>query len=80
MSERFRLIAFLATLVNIQIMFIVSCILLYNGRSVEAIGVGSIMVGLIGIAGTLVGARAPADTVKIDQKNGDPVPVEEIRS
>src|SRR3712207_8210097 len=47
------LIAFLSVLAAIVLLFCVACLLLYFGKSVEAIGVGGVMTGLIGILGTL---------------------------
>lgn len=77
MSEKLRFQALLAVLSTLLIMFIAACILAYNGRSVEAIGIGGALTGLIGIAGTLVGARqATTDQVKIANTAADPVPVE----
>jgi hypothetical protein len=75
MNTSFRFYALLAVLVTLLIMFIAACILAYNGRSVEAIGIGGALTGLIGIAGTLVGSKQQ-DTVTIDNPPSHPVPVE----
>jgi hypothetical protein len=60
-DDRHNLIAFLAVLITIAALFIISAICLYNGRSVEAIGIGGVMTGLIGVLGTFrPQQRAPA--------------------
>jgi hypothetical protein len=46
------LIAFTATLGAIVLLFAMACVCLYNGKSVEAIGIGGVMTGLIGVLGT----------------------------
>ena len=51
-SDQHNLIAFLAVLGTIAALFIISAICLYNGKSVEAIGIGGVMTGLIGVLGT----------------------------
>jgi hypothetical protein len=76
MTSDFRFYALLAVLATLLAMFLSACILAYNGRSVEAIGIGGALTGLIGIAGTLVGSKQQ-DTVTIDQPENEPVPVEE---
>ena len=77
MSERLRYQSLLAVVDTILIMFITACVLAYSNKSVEAIGIGSAMVGLIGIDGSLVGSKGTTETVKIDQPANKPVPVEE---
>lgn len=52
MNERQSLIAFLAVLGAIVLLFLVSAACLYAGRSVEAIGIGGVMTGLIGVLGS----------------------------
>lgn len=44
--------AFLATLGAIVLLFGMACFCLYNGKSVEAVGIGGVMTGLIGVLGT----------------------------
>jgi hypothetical protein len=65
MTENHMLTAFLATLV---------C--LWYGRSVEAIGIGGVMTGLIGVLGTF---RPQNRNVRVDNAPGDPVPTEEAK-
>lgn len=66
-SEKYNLIAFLSVLGAIIILFIAACVCLFFGRSVEAIGIGGVMTGLIGVLGTFrptkVAAVENADTV-----------------
>lgn len=51
-EDKHNLIAFLATLGAIIILFIAACVCLVVGKSVEAIGIGGVMTGLIGVLGT----------------------------
>jgi hypothetical protein len=59
-TERHTLIAFLCVLGAIVILFMIASALLYLGKSVEAIGIGGVMTGLIGILGTFK-PRTPAE-------------------
>lgn len=52
MTERQVLIAFLATLSAIVVLFLIAGVLLYFGKSVEAVGIGGVMTGLIGVLGS----------------------------
>lgn len=52
MTDKHMLVAFLATLGAIVILFAMASVCLYYGRSVEAIGIGGVMTGLIGVLGT----------------------------
>ena len=52
MTERHTLIAFLSVLGAIVALFLVSAACLYAGKSVEAIGIGGVMTGLIGVLGS----------------------------
>jgi uncharacterized membrane protein len=52
MSDRHMLIAFLATLGAIVVLFGMAAYCLYHGKSVEAVGIGGVMTGLIGVLGT----------------------------
>ena len=74
MNERHTLTAFLSVLGAIVLLFSIASVLLYFGRSVEAIGIGGVMTGLIGILGTF---RPQQRKVEVDQPEGKPVPVEE---
>jgi hypothetical protein len=60
MNERFRFYSFIGTLITLAFMFLVASLLAWTGRSVEAIGIGGALTGLIGLAGVLAGARTPA--------------------
>lgn len=52
MADKHMLIAFLATLGAIVLLFAMACWCLYNNKSVEAIGIGGVMTGLIGVLGS----------------------------
>jgi preprotein translocase subunit SecY len=56
-SDRYRFFAFIATLIALVLMFIAACVLLWQGRSVEAVGIGGALTGLIGLAGVLAGGK-----------------------
>jgi hypothetical protein len=74
-TAREQLIAYLATLGALVVVFIAALIAAGRGVSVgEAFGLGTITGGLIGIL------RIPASrNVTIDQPPGQPVPTEETR-
>lgn len=73
MSENHTLLAFLSTLAAIVALFIISALLAYHGKSVEAIGIGGVMTGLIGVLGTF---RPQQRKVEVDNAPNNPVPVE----
>lgn len=52
MSDNHTLVAFLATLGTIAALFVAACVCLIWDKSVEAIGIGGVMTGLIGVLGT----------------------------
>jgi uncharacterized membrane protein HdeD (DUF308 family) len=52
-TERHTFYCFLAVLLAIVGLFCVASLLLYHGRSVEAVGIGGVMTGLIGVLGGL---------------------------
>lgn len=72
MTERHDIIAYLATLAALVIIFCVALFAAGHGVTVtEAFGLGTITGGLIGIL------RIPsARTVTVDNKPTDPIPVE----
>ena len=72
-DDKHNLIAFLAVLGTIAVLFTISAICLYNGRSVEAIGIGGVMTGLIGVLGTF---RPTQRKVEVENTPANPVPVE----
>ncbi len=73
MNDKLRFYAFISTLFALVTMFIAACVLAYNGRSVEAIGIGGALTGLIGLAGVLAGAKQHTDEVKVTNPVTDPV-------
>lgn len=79
MSDRHTLIAFMAVLIAIVVLFCIASILLYFGRSVEAIGIGGVMTGLIGILGSFR-PRSPSQEVQdvnVTNTPKDPVQTKE---
>lgn len=52
MTDRHTLIAFLATLAAIVIMVAMALVALSRGQSLEAVGIGGAVTGLIGVLGT----------------------------
>lgn len=71
MSDNHTMVAFLATLVAIVLLFVISALLAYHGKSVEAIGIGGVMTGLIGVLGTF---RPQQRKVEVDNTAANPVP------
>jgi hypothetical protein len=63
-EEKHNLIAFLAVLGTIGLLFIISAVCLFAGRSVEAIGISGVMTGLIGVLGTFRPKSAPAQNIE----------------
>lgn len=80
MSNRHKYLAFVVTMGALVTMFALACLLAYNGRSVEAIGISGALTGLIALAGTLAGGRQQMDEVTIKQPANEPIPVEEAKS
>ena len=68
MNNRHTLIAFLATLLSIVIMVIVATFAAANGRSIEALGIGGAVTGLIGVLGTF-----KPRTVNLDDPIANPI-------
>lgn len=79
MTNQHRFYALLAVLLTLFGMFVAACVLAYNNRSVEAIGISGALTGLIALAGTLAGQRQPTDSVRIDQPPEKPIPTGEGR-
>jgi hypothetical protein len=52
MTEQHNLIAFLATLTAIVVLVGMALIALSRGQSLEAVGIGGAVTGLIGVLGT----------------------------
>jgi len=79
MTERHTLIAFLATLVAIVVMVGMGLAALAQGKSLEAVGIGGAVTGLIGVLGTFKPRTVNPDTpqsVTVDNGAGNPVQVE----
>jgi small neutral amino acid transporter SnatA (MarC family) len=79
MNEKLRYNAFIATLLTLAFMFGCACILAWLGRSVEAIGVGGALTGLIGLAGVLAGSKQHSDEVTVNNKRSDPIPITDAK-
>lgn len=79
MNEKLRYNAFLATLVTLGFMFGCACILAWLGKSVEAIGVGGALTGLIGLAGVLAGSKQHSDEVTVKNTPSQPVPTTDAK-
>jgi len=62
MTERHTLIAFLATLIAIVIMVGMALVALARGQSLEAVGIGGAVTGLIGVLGTFKPRTTMPDT------------------
>lgn len=73
MTENHTFYAFISVLAAIVMLFVVASVLLYHGRSVEAVGIGGVMTGLIGVLG---GFRPQQRKVEVDNSPNNPVPVE----
>ena len=61
---------------SVCLMFLAACGLAWVGRSVEAIGIGGALTGLIGLAGVLAGSKPNTDEVKVTNTPSEPVPIE----
>lgn len=73
MTEKHTFYCFIAVLGAITVLFGIASLLLYHGRSVEAVGIGGVMTGLIGVLG---GLRPQSRKVEVDNESSNPVPVE----
>ena len=72
MNSRYEFYAFMGCLLSIVVLVITAAVLAYNGKSVEAIGVGAAVTGLIGVM------KLPAQAMASGRAN-DPLHVEEER-
>jgi hypothetical protein len=59
-NDKHNLIAFLSVLSAIVLLFMIASVLLYFSRSVEAIGIGGAITGLIGVLGTFRPQQRPS--------------------
>ena len=66
-NDNHTLIAFISVLSAIVILFLAACVCLFWGKSVEAIGIGGVMTGLIGVLGSFRPQSKPSG------QPGDPV-------
>jgi hypothetical protein len=73
-SDNHTLIAFLSVLGAIVALFLAACVCLFFGKSVEAIGIGGVMTGLIGVLGSF---RPQQRKVEVDNPPSDPVNVKQ---
>lgn len=65
MSDKHNLIAFLATLGAVVALYGLGALLTYNGKPMEALGVGAAGTGLIALLGLLVrGGRSATSNVE----------------
>jgi hypothetical protein len=72
MSDRHSLIAFLSTLAAIVLLVAMAGLLAVNGQSVEAVGIGGAVTGLIGVIGTFrPRTGAPGATINAETLNAD---------
>lgn len=59
LRQRDALLAFIATLIAICYMATVAAILAANGKYTEALGMGGVLTGLIGVIGTMKPRELP---------------------
>jgi hypothetical protein len=79
MTDRHVLIAFLATLASIVTMVAMAIYAVGQGRSLEALGIGGAVTGLIGVLGTFKPRTTTTDSpqpVAVVNPPDAPVPVE----
>jgi hypothetical protein len=77
MTDLYTFRAFLAVLVAIVVLYAIGAILAYNGKPMEALGLGGAGTGLIGILGTFKPRTTTPDTpqqVSVVNPSSDPVP------
>lgn len=65
MDRKHIFYAFIATLVTLVTILIIVAILAYHGKYAEALGVGGVLTGLIGVA-TLLARGTPAGSTQAD--------------
>ena len=71
-EDKHTLIAFLATLGAIVVLFVAACVCLAFSKSVEAIGIGGVMTGLIGVLGTFRPRSSPTAATTTGDVNVNP--------
>lgn len=59
LRQRDALFAFIATLIAICFLATVAAILAFNGKYSEALGMGGVLTGLIGVIGTMKPRELP---------------------
>lgn len=78
MTEKHTLIAFIATLSAIVVLVGMALIALARGQSLEAVGIGGAVTGLIGVLGTFKPRTTNPDTaqpVQVVNPHTQPVPI-----
>jgi hypothetical protein len=60
-NDRYRFLAFALTLAALVVMFGLACFLAWLGRSVEAIGIGGALSGLLGLLGVLAAGKQQSE-------------------
>lgn len=65
-TDQMRYRAFIATLIAIVAMFSIACVLAGLNKNIEAIGVGSTIVGLVGLAGVLVAGKQQSEQMNLN--------------
>jgi hypothetical protein len=81
MKDSHTLIAFMATLCAIVVLVGMALIALARGQSLEAVGIGGAVTGLIGVLGTFKPRTTMPDTpqsVNVVNTPSAPLPVEEV--
>jgi hypothetical protein len=61
-SERYTFYAFVCVLVAIVVLYTIGAVLAFNGKPMEALGLGGAGTGLIGILGTFKPRTTTPDT------------------
>ena len=77
MTDRHQLVAYLATLLAIVVLVGIAAVCAATGRSLEAVGVGGAVTGLIGVIRMPTGRSVTTDPqpVTVTNPDSDPVPV-----
>lgn len=74
MTDKHTLIAFVAVLISIVLLVAIGAILVAMGRTVEALGVGAAVSGLIGVLGTFRPSKANTSVGTADTVNSGAPP------